>query len=191
MTEVISKTYTIAEFEALPDEGKRWELVNGFLVERGNRAGMPGANEEHCRVSARLHLFLGGYVMQNNLGETYVADASYNTVPGTDTVRLPDVSFVENSRVMPGVYTLPYSPDLAVEMVSDTNTFNEIENKVLEYLSSGAKVVWVISPNKQLVYVYQVNSNQIITLGLNDYLDGNVANVVPGFKLQVRSIFRI
>jgi Uma2 family endonuclease len=190
MVGVAIKTYTIAEFETMPDEGRRWELVNGQLVERGAR-GMPGANEEHCRIASRLHLYLGNHVLENNLGDTYVADARYNTVPGTDTVRLPDVSFVESSRVIPGIFTMPYSPDLAVEIVSDSNTFNEIENKVSEYLSSGAKLVWVISPNKHQAYVYQINSNQITTLGLNDQLDGDIAKTVPGFKLQVRKLFRI
>ncbi len=184
----LEKTYIIREFEALPDDGKRYELVSGKLVEK-DFAGedMPGANERHCRVASRLHIHLETYVLQHKLGEIYGSDARYATVPNTDTVRLPDVSFVQTSRVTKNVYTMSFAPDLAVEVVSPSNSFTEIETKVLEYHNAGAKLVWVIELELKKAYIYRYGSNQRQTLDLSDDLDGE--NIIPGFKLPVKTLF--
>jgi Uma2 family endonuclease len=192
-TEVLTekKYYTIEDFEALPDEGKRYELVDGELIEKG-ATGVAGANEQHVRVGARLLIHLGSYVLQNNLGETYGSDARFAVIPPVPpsirpTVRQCDVSFVSTERVTRGVFTMPYAPDLAVEIISEGNDFIEIEKKTREYRNAGAKLVWVIEPEDKLVHIYRAGSNQRQTSTINDELDGET--VIPGFKLKISLLF--
>lgn len=156
-------------------------MVRGELIE------IAGANEEHCNISSILHIELGYYVRQKTLGRVYGADARYLTVPGTATVRQSDVSFVENERVTRGVNTMPFAPDLAIEVTSTGNAFEDIEEKVSEYLGNGSKLVWVVNRRKKVVYIYRVGSNQRQTIGIDDELDGE--NVIPGFKLAINSLF--
>lgn len=178
----LEKSYTVEEFIALPENGKLYELVKGKLVE------MAGANEKHCRISSRIQMYLAPYVFQNGLGEVYGSDARYTTVPSNPpTVRQADVSFVQVSRVTPDVYTMPYAPDLAIEVTSESNSFSEIEEKAREYLRAGGQLVWVIEPEPQEVHIYHAGSRQRLTLSYDDELDGE--NVVPGFKLKISALF--
>lgn len=178
----LEKTYTIEEFIVLPENGKDYELVEGKLVE------MAGANEEHCRICSILHTYLGPYVRQNKLGMVYGADMRYTTVAGDPaTVRQAAVSFMQKSRVVKGVFTAPYAPDLAVEVISESNTFSAIEKKVREYQQAGSKLVWVIEPELQTVYIYRADSNQRLSISGDEELSGE--DVVPGFTLKVNTLF--
>ena len=180
-TEIITKKYSIAEFLALPKDGKRYELLDGELIE------MPGASEEHVRISSNIQHYLSVFVRQNNLGIVYGSDARYAIVPGKDTVRMADVSFIQSSRVRRGVAAMNFGPDLAVEVLSDSNTYQEIEDKVAQYFNAGGKLAWVANPDKQEVYVYRAGSNQRQTLTTGDELDGE--KVLPGFTLEVAKVF--
>ncbi len=177
------KTYTIAEYEALPAAYDDYELVEGRLVQR-----MAGSNEEHARISSKLLTFLGYYVYQNQLGEVYNSDARYTTIPGDPpTVRQADASFMSRTRVVKKVYTIPHAPDLTVEVLSESNSYLEIEQKIREYLSAGTRLVWIIEPDPQLVYIYRAGSNLRTTLTKDDELDGE--DVIPGFKLKISVLF--
>jgi Uma2 family endonuclease len=183
---------TTAEFEQLPDKGSRYELVNGELVEKGGSPGMAGANVEHVNAGSNLQHYLSIYVRAHKLGKVYGSDARYNvTPPGTppdkELVRLPDISFVQSSRVVRNILTMPFAPDLAVEVLSDTNAYREIENKVREYFGKGGQLVWVVDVPPQEVYVYRKGNRQRETFSLHETLSGE--GVIPGFTLDVKLIF--
>ncbi len=181
MTELLTKKLTISEYLALPNDGKRYELVEGELLE------MPGSSEPHSRISNRLSYFLTGFVLANKLGEVYNSDARYAIIPGSETVRLADVSFVQTSRVTRGVVTMNFAPDLAVEVLSDSNSVTEIERKAKAYRRAGGFLVWVINPEEQEVYVYRAGELQRQTLTIDDELTGDP--VLPGFKLPISQLF--
>lgn len=194
-TEVLAdkKYYTIPEYEALSDEGNCYELIEGELVykNKGIR-DMSGGSEPHSRIAVRLTILLGGYVVQNNLGEVYNSDARYIVQPPTPpstraTVRQCDVAFMAAARVTGGVVTMPYAPDMAIEIVSERNEFLEIERKTREYRNAGTKLVWVIESEDKLIHIYRAGSNQRETLNNEQELDGE--NIVPGFKLKISTLF--
>jgi Uma2 family endonuclease len=181
-TVAVEKTYTIADYEALPEDGKRYELVAGKLIE------MAGGREDHARISSILNSYLGMYVIQNKLGVVYNSDARFITVGGErPTVRQAGVSFMQTDRVTRGVVTIPYAPDLAVEVISPGNDFVEIERKVREYCRAGAQLVWVIEIEDQVAHIYRAGSNQRQTINVDDELDGE--QVVPGFKIKLGRLF--
>jgi Uma2 family endonuclease len=174
---------TADEVLAMPDDGYRYELIEGGLRRRSP------AGDEHGRVGMELAIPLGSHVKQNNLGRLYLAETGFLIKVNPDTVRAPDIAFVRIERIAhePGVkgYRVG-APDLAVEVVSPGDTVSEVEGKVAEWLAGGARMVWVVSPKLHTVTVYRSLTN-IVTLTENDKLDG--ADVLPGFQLKVAEIF--
>jgi Uma2 family endonuclease len=173
--------WTDEEFMALP-EGERYELVNGELVNMGN-SGM-----EHGNFGAFLAGSIELYVRSNKLGATCDSSTAFTMKSGNK--RSPDVSFVAKERLQ-GLKRLPKgffqgAPDLAVEVISPSNTYEEIHAKIVEYFDSGARLVWVIHPDEQWVMVYRSPYPDRL-LKLTDVLDGE--EVIPGFSLLVSELF--
>lgn len=175
-----TKSWTDEEFMVLPD-GERYELVDGDLVLVGN-SGM-----EHGNLGAFLARLLEIYGRRHKLGAT--CDSSTAFTMNTGNRRSPDVSFVSRQRLQ-GLKKLPKgffqgAPDLAVEIISPSNTFEEIHSKIVEYFESGSKLVWVVNPDEKSVLVYhQPQPDKLLTL--SDTLDGE--NIVLGFSLAVAEL---
>jgi Uma2 family endonuclease len=75
---------------------------------------------------------------------------------------------------------------LAVEVVSPTNDFDEVLQKVSEYFAAGVGLVWVVIPSRRQVYVYH-SETDLRVLPLPDQLDGE--DVLPGFRFSVAELF--
>jgi len=81
----------------------------------------------------------------------------------------------------------PGAPDLAVEVVSRHDLYTEVQDKVMDCLEAGARMVVVVNPCKRTVTVYR-SFTEIVILTEQDTLTGG--DVVPGWSLPVRDIFR-
>lgn len=162
------------------------ELVDGILVEKPM-----GFNDD--RIGTRLIRLIGTYLDTNNIGE--VAGAQGMIRFKLDLVRVPDVSFirwdsVEDPDIIenPAGAFLEVPPDLAVEVVSPSNTRREMEIKLAEYAKAGVKLVWYIDPERKEVDVYpRGNPKRKKTLGVDDTLDGG--DVLPDFAVKVACLF--
>lgn len=175
------KIWTDAEFMALPDS-ERYELVDGELVNMGN-SGM-----EHGNFGAFLAGTIELYARSKKLGVTCDSSTAFSMKSGNK--RSPDVSFVAKERLQ-GLKRLPKgffqgAPDLAIEVISPNNTYDEIHAKIVEYFESGAKLVWVIHPDEQSVIVYRSPQPDRL-LKIVDALDGE--DVLPGFSLPITELF--
>ena len=174
---------TADELLALPRDGFRSELVNGELKK------MSPAGHNHGRLTMRLALPLGLYVQKRSLGEVYAAETGFRLSSNPDTVRAPDIAFVRQDRVNAvgtGKGYWPGAPDLAVEVLSPSDTVGEVEEKVSEWLTAGTIEVWVISPKLHTVTVYR-SPHDVSVLTANDMLEGG--DVLPGFQIEVKAIF--
>lgn len=182
-TEPEDRLYTIEEYEQRPDDERyRDELVRGRLV----REARPG--HEHGRVQLQLGSELNQHVRRHRLGVVTV-ESGYALVPSTATVRGPDISFVVRARIPReglgcGFPRIP--PDLAVEVVSPSNTAAALREKIDEYFGAGVRQVWVVYPRRRNVAVH-LSRSDVRVLNEDDELDGG--NVVPGFRLPVAEIF--
>ena len=78
------------------------------------------------------------------------------------------------------------APDLVAEVLSPSDTFGKVEAKVKQWLETGARMVWVVSPKLKTITVYRSLSD-IVTLTEKDTLDGG--DVVPGFQINVADVF--
>jgi Uma2 family endonuclease len=104
-------------------------------------------------------------------------------------VRLPDVAFVSIARVPEERSRVPtLAPDLAAEVLSESNTREEIAQKIREYFQSGTRLVWVIDPPTRSVAVYENAGQPQRTLAVTDVLEAG--DVLPGFSLPVADLFR-
>jgi Uma2 family endonuclease len=162
-------------------EGKLCELVAGVLVEK-----TVGYRE------SRLAIFIAGllnaFVLPRNSGIVTGPDGTMELM--ANLVRIPDVAFTKWDR-FPGrkCPTEPVprlSPNLAIEVLSRSNTPGEMLAKRQDYFSVGVELVWEIDPEKRTVSVY-ASPTQSTTLSANDTLDGGT--VLPGFALPVAQLF--
>lgn len=180
---IANRTYTIAEFMALPNpiDGTQQELVRGEIRE------MPPAGEEHGAIGGAIFGHIWMYLRQNNLGKVY-QDTGVVIDPVLNTVRAPDVAFIRKERFSGRVTgALPVEPDLAVEVISPYDRYGDVEDKVEDYLRAGVRLVWVVNPRRKFVEVYHPNVEQPTLLNIDDELNGE--DVLPGFTLKVRALF--
>lgn len=167
----------------MPDDGSRHELVAGQLRR------MTPAGWRHGAISGRLHVWRGRYIEERELGRILAAETGFLLARDPDTVRVPDIAFIRKKRLLaaaPEEAFWPGPPDLAVEVLSPTDTVQEVDDKVKAWLGAGAAMVWVVNPKWQNVTVYRSDTD-IKTLTRDDELDGQ--DVVPGFRCRVGDIF--
>jgi len=123
------------ELQALPD-GESYELVDGHPVEKHM-----GAESEY--IGATLLTLLNNAVRPQQMGYVFGSQTAYRCFPNRSRlVRKPDVSFVARGRFQNEVIPkgdILLAPDLAVEVVSPNDTYEEVEGKVNEYLGAGVR----------------------------------------------------
>lgn len=167
----------------MPDDGNSYQLVKGELQQMTPPGG------EHGIDTMNFGGLLFYHVKTNKLGKVFAAETGFLIARNPDTVRGPDVAFVCQQRIaeigIPKGYW-PGAPDLAAEVISPNDSYGEVEEKVLEWLEAGTKMVVVINPRKQTVSVYR-SLTEVTILKASDTFSG--ADVVPGFSCPVAEIF--
>lgn len=169
------------EYAALPDDGHRHSLVGGCVVAE------PVPSHRHDRVRRRLERLIEDFLAEHELGECF-GEAGYLLAERPDTVRGPDISFISQSR-LEGFNDAKFfrgSPDLAIEILSPSNRAGEIHGKIADYLAAGARLCWVVDPERRRVSVYSKLLFPI-HLAWDDVLEG--ADVLPGFSVRVAALF--
>ena len=173
---------TLEEYAALPKH-PRYELVQGELRE------LMVASDEHEETVMLTGHELVDHVRPRGLGKVYGSNRGYVTGPDSPaTSRMPDVSFVSNARLnQPDLAGMLYNgaPDLAVEILSESNTPAQIAQKIGEYLNAGGKAVWVIDIDARTITVHTPNAPPL-TLTDADTIHGG--DYLPGFACPVADL---
>jgi Uma2 family endonuclease len=170
------------DLAGLPDDGFRHELQAGLLIAE------PRPFLLHAQVQARMIALLDAFARARGLGQV-LGDGGFLLARDPDTVRGPDVSFVTRERW--GAVTdlrrfFRGAPDLAVEVLSPSNRAGETHAKVADYLAAGARLVWIVDPERRTVTVHRTLLAPR-RLRAEDVLDGE--DVLPGLTIPVASIF--
>ncbi len=174
---------TADELLALPKRNTLYELVDGEL-----RSMVP-AGGQHSAIHARLAVVLGSYVAERRLGVLFGADTGFILRRDPDTVRSPDLAFVRADRIPRGGPDPKYvagAPDLAVEVLSPSDSVAGCEEKLASFFAAGCRLAWMIDPARDTLAVYVPPVTPARVLGLDDVLDGR--DVVPGFSACARDL---
>jgi Uma2 family endonuclease len=179
------RTYTAKEFWELVQETSDdtlLELIEGMLIE------MPPSSPLNAVIAARILAFLFNFVEEHGLGYVSGADGGYTLSPAT--VLIPDVAFIAKERAPAIPKQFSGAPDLAVEVISPSETPRKINDKTSLYLNHGARMVWNVYPDDTIVEIWQSAEDggmAVHTLTIGDTLNG--ADVLPGFALPGAKIF--
>jgi Uma2 family endonuclease len=173
----------VEEFDRLtePDE-LRYELDEGELI-----AMTRPRYEPHNRIVMAITRALLEYVTRNPIGEVLASDNLF--VLGENTKRAPDLSFIgaeRLSRIEPG-RDIEGAPDLAIEVLSPSDTATAMRRKVKQYFSAGAKAVWLVYPESREIEIWRSASGPASVLGGDDLLDAPES--LPGFSIRVSALF--
>ncbi|MSQ06657.1 MAG: Uma2 family endonuclease [Dehalococcoidia bacterium] len=178
------RVFTADDLLRLPDDGWRYELVRGGLRK------MAPAGKHHGVLAVRVTWRLAQYVEAHSLGDVCAAETGFRLSSAPDTVLAPDVAFISRQRLsevgreVEGYW--PGAPDLVVEVISPSDTYTEVDTKVLKWLAGGARMVVVINPRTKRVAVYR-SPTDVTILGDRDVLDGQ--DVVPGWTMALADLF--
>ena len=120
-------------------------------------------------LSANLHV----YTLPKKLGMVFDSQTTFKVV-GKPPTRQPDVAFVIWERLPDELgMQADFAPDLAVEVVSESDMFYDLERKIEQYRQSQVKLIWLIRPYNKLVEVYHEDSSiPTKLLTIEDELDG-------------------
>lgn len=162
-------------------EKRLYELVDGIIMEKP--MGLPEA-----ALATAISAPLWNWVAPRKLGIVVGADGMMRLAPGL--IRYADVSFMKASRFPNGkvqrIQVPDLVPDLAVEVLSPSNTKREMAGKRRHYFTHGAQLVWMVDPQTRTVEVF-IAPDQSVVLTEEQTLDGG--DVLPGFQLPIRDIF--
>lgn len=177
-----SKSLTAEEYGQLENNGRLTELVRGRIVE----VNRPFTS--HGFYVYRMAMLLGQFVDQHELGRIVAGDAGVVTEHDPDTVRGPDIAFYSYQRIPRGTLPQGYwpaSPELVIEIRSESDRWKDILQKVAEYLSANVLSVAVVDPQRQQVHLY--SDKETTVLNATDPL--TFPEVLPGFEVVVARLF--
>jgi Uma2 family endonuclease len=159
------------------------ELIDGRIVPMSPSGGEHGFIE-----FSTLGIELAQFVRQHKLGWVVGGEVGIYTRRNPDRVRGADIAFISRQRLphKPGPGYIAVAPELVVEVVSPTDSWPEVRQKVKEYLSIGVERVWVVDPENREVLVYR-SLKDSLTLSDEDTLLGE--GKLEGFSLAVGRIF--
>ena len=150
---------------------------------------MPPAGFEHGIRASEIGSLLTVHVKKHKLGYVCCAETGFKISQNPDTVRAPDAAFVRQAAIDEKGIPKGYwegAPDLAVEVISPSDTYTEVVEKVDEWLDAGCAMVWVMDPRRETVAVYRSPEDMTVLHG-DDILEGE--DVIEGFQCQVRDLF--
>jgi Uma2 family endonuclease len=176
---------TAKDLWELPEGDRRQELVDGRIVEMGPPGGV------HGKVIGRVSSRLSEHVNRVGGGEVLVGDVGFvlSLPSDPERVRAPDVAFVSSARLPGGEVPDGYlagAPDLAVEVLSPSDDPVDVQQKVRDFLESGALLVWIVAPRARTVTVYRPDGSARL-LRDQEVLDGE--QVLPGLAIPLAELF--
>lgn len=179
-THLISAT----EFFHSPNSGGHTELVRGEVI----TMNPPGPR--HGQLCSRIDRMVGGYVESQDLGHVLVNDTGIITSRNPDSVRGADVAFFSYGRLPRGPLPDEYHdvvPELVFEILSPSDRWSDVLQKVAEYLQAGVVLVCVVDPRQCKVHVYRADAETVTLSGEQNLV---LPEVFGDFAIPLSDLFR-
>ena len=142
-------TLTYEDYCALPDDGLRYEIIEGFLFSE------PSPRRAHQQVAANLLMILRAHAREHDLGEVYIAP--FDVILDRRTVVVPDLVFVAQARA--GVVTeraVEGTPNLIVEILSPSTARRDRVAKLNAYARRGVPHYWLVDPAARTLEAFEL-----------------------------------
>jgi Uma2 family endonuclease len=162
---------TFEEFERLPDEPGKLELLDGGLIR------LPPAEFNHMEIVHRLYDLLKPIIDSLGQGRVYM-EMGYKF--GQKAWLQPDVSISHPHQ--PRVKYFENAPALAIEVISESNKAEDMDLKVKTYLANGGIEVWVVYPKTQSVSVFHAGH-------IEEFRGTLRSSVLPGLEIDLKQLF--
>jgi Uma2 family endonuclease len=178
----ISRPLTAEDLWKMPDNGGRNELIDGELLP------ISPINMRHMQVAGKIYFLLQTFLNQHPIG---VAGQELGCIlaRNPDVILAPDVLFIGFNRISNGPLPEKFfdaAPDLAIEVLSPNDSWQEIETKANKYIAGGTSLVWIVNPKNESVTIYQ--AGPVVTyLKKTDVIAGE--KTLPGFSCKVAQFF--
>jgi Uma2 family endonuclease len=143
---------TYADYVTLPDDGKRYEILDGELVVTAS------PSSRHQRVSENLSYALSSWVRARSLGRIWYAPL--DLILADTTVVVPDISYVSNERS--GIVSrrgMEAAPDLVVEILSASTASRDRGAKLRLYARYGVPRYWIVDAEARTLEVYALRES--------------------------------
>lgn len=180
MATTLTPPLTIEEFSRLPRGSEQHEMSAGELIT------MPPPKSLHTVVALVVLEVLQDYLRQQGSARA-IPEAGYVLSRDPLTIRQPDISVLSKARIRstdPDSY-FEGAPELAVEVVSPSDSAEDLQLKVRQYLQAGARQVWILYPKTKCVHVFHGSEGKI--LNESQTLEGG--DLLPGFSVKVADLF--
>ncbi|MCZ7647828.1 MAG: Uma2 family endonuclease [Planctomycetota bacterium] len=164
-------------------EWGRCELIEGRVVLLSPSGG------RHGEIAGLILGELYGFVARNNLGRILAAETGLYLARDPDTVRAPDVAYYTQDQVPAGGLAdgfLKIAPALVVEIISPSDRFSAVVDKVQQYLKAGVQVAWIVDPRTQTVHVYRKDQPVEVLQASGTLRD---EALLPGWELPLAKVF--
>ncbi len=173
---------TLEQFAQLPDEDQLHELDEGELITMAPAGGM------HGRIENRISFVLNAFLEGRQLGEVLPSDTGFILRRNPDVVRSPDIAFLrmEKIRAIPEEGFIEAAPDLAIEVVSPSESATFLDRKIRQYLEAGTQVVWVVHRKTHEVHVFEAGGTSRFLTGQESL---EASDLLPGFSVAVKGLF--
>jgi Uma2 family endonuclease len=179
----LPKPFTYDDYLALPDDGKRYEIIEGEL------SMTPAPTPRHQAIQLRLGSLLLAYVDKQPLGRVFISpiDLALSLV---DVVQ-PDVLFIAQGRShIIAERNIVGIPNLIVEILSPSSTTWDQREKLDLYQRYGLPEYWIVDPEAEVIDVYVSVANRLEKVETLKQGDRLLARQVPGLILEVAEIFK-
>lgn len=165
-----------------PPVDGRLELVRGEVVK------LTFPTPIHNLTYARVWELLRSFVEEHGLGMVFPADTGFILSREGPTLRGPDVAFITADRAsrIDLRRNIEGAPDLAVEVISPSDTISGMREKVEQYLTAGGRAVWLLDPDAVQAEVCERGRRPRILIA-GDTID--CPELLPGFAMQVAELF--
>lgn len=182
---------TLEEYLALPEIHGRWEVIDGVIV----MAAMPTGG--HQWILGNLYRGIFTHVSDHGLGIVFFApgDVLIRTEPKL-RVRQPDLMYFSAERTgfhglkeIRGLKIFDVAPDLAIEILSPSDTKKRLAEKLADYASIGIPELWLVAPKDETVEVLALREGRYERAGLFRRGEMIISPVLPGLELAVDAVF--
>jgi Uma2 family endonuclease len=184
------KILTYDDYLALPEMMQRYEIIDGMLIME------PSPTFEHQWDLKRIYHPIDAYVITQRLGVVLFAPLDVMITRNPLRTRQPDVLYISMERIVhygfdsiENVPFLDFPPDLAVEIVSPSESKSKVEDKLKDYQAIGVDECWLVRKREKTVEVLQLTADAIESSGVFSRAQTIKSKVLPQLALTVDTIF--